>query len=91
MDYDKETIKKEIYGKLTKYAECPLSIQVFRFEYIYDSYISRMNNETDKKTQEGIKNVMTILTALKEIMIEINYDKENQTLEIPQSIHIQKK
>ena len=88
MDYDKETIKNEIYIKLKRY---PFKVQAFTFEYIYDSYISKANQEISKKTTNGLKNAMTILTALKEIMKEINYKKENQTLEIPQSIHIQKK
>lgn len=83
MNYDKEAIKNEIYKKLFKCAECPLSVQIFRFEYIYDSYISRMNNEADKKTQDGINNALIILTALKEIMLETKYDKKNQTIRIP--------
>lgn len=77
MDYDKETIKNQIYEKLKKY---PLGVQAFIFEYEYDSYTSKIDQEIATKTLNGLENARIILTALKEIMLETGFDKESQTL-----------
>lgn len=78
MRYDLEEIKKHIYTSLKNR---PNEIKKATFEYLYDYYTDMANRELLSKTIEGLDNATTILSALKEVMQELNINIESKAIE----------